>query len=70
MATMILIAISKKKKKIFSTFFYLIVKKIPFSFSINNAVQLSCVVQKMWINISTICHGLLGGLGMYIYTVL
>jgi hypothetical protein len=34
-----------------------------FSFSINNAIQLSCLVQKMWINISTICHGLLGGLG-------
>lgn len=33
------------------------------SFSINNAVQLSCYVQKIWINISTICHGLLGGLG-------
>ncbi|XP_070502217.1 uncharacterized protein [Chironomus tepperi] len=34
------------------------------NFSINNAVQLSCLVQKMWINISTICHGLLGGLAL------
>lgn len=35
------------------------------SFSINNAIQLSCLVQKMWINISTICHGLLAGLGKF-----
>ncbi|CRK96600.1 CLUMA_CG009893, isoform A [Clunio marinus] len=34
------------------------------NFSIKNAVQLSCLVQKMWINISNVCHGLLGGLAL------
>lgn len=32
--------------------------------SIQNGVHLSCVIQRIWINITNICHGLLGGLAL------
>lgn len=32
--------------------------------SLNKTVQLSCLVQRAWINISHVCHGLLGGLAL------
>lgn len=35
-----------------------------FSYTIRTAVHLSCAVQRVWLHIANVCHGLLGGLAL------
>ncbi|XP_055626874.1 probable serine/threonine-protein kinase MARK-A [Toxorhynchites rutilus septentrionalis] len=34
------------------------------NYSISTGVQLSCAVQRIWLHVSNVCHGLLGGLAL------
>lgn len=49
---------------LFNTIYYGKTRFFFFRSSISNSVNLSCVVQRVWILVSNICHGLLAGLAL------